>query len=41
MANNQIDILRKLTKEVQDVRKSQKEDAIKRAVQEYDDNLEK
>ncbi|CAF0818713.1 unnamed protein product [Brachionus calyciflorus] len=41
MTLRQVERLRKLTKEVADVRKSQKEDSIKRAVQEYDENLEK
>jgi tetratricopeptide repeat protein 30 len=41
MASKQIDMLRKLMKQVQEDRKSNKDENIKKAVQEYDDNLEK
>ena len=40
MGTKHIESLRKLTKEVQDVRKSNKEELISRAVKEYDQNLE-
>ena len=41
MGSKQIDTLRKLTKEVQEIRKSHKDEFVKKALQEYDENLEK
>ena len=41
MGIKQIDSLRKLTKDVSEIRKNQRDDAIQRALNEYDDSLEK
>jgi tetratricopeptide repeat protein 30 len=41
MGSKQIDTLRKLTKEVQETRKSHKDDIVKKTLQEYDETLER
>ena len=41
MASKQIDTLRKLMKQVQEDRKNNKEENVRKAVQDYDDTLEK
>jgi tetratricopeptide repeat protein 30 len=41
IGTKQIDTLRKLTKEVQEVRKSSKDEFVKKTLQEYDENLER
>ena len=41
MGSKQIDTLRKLTKEVQEIRKSHKDDFVKKTLQEYDETLER
>ena len=41
LANQHTELLRKLTKQVQEARQSQDDEAVKRAVNEYDETLER
>ncbi|KAJ3409648.1 Tetratricopeptide repeat protein 30A [Chytridiales sp. JEL 0842] len=41
LANKHVDLLRKLTKQVQEARQNLDEDAVKRVVNDYDDSVEK
>jgi len=41
MCNQHTEELRKLTRQVQDARQAQDDDAVKKAVNDYDDCLEK
>lgn len=41
LANKHVDILRKLTKQVQEARQNHDEEMVKRVVNEYDDAVER
>ncbi len=41
MSNRQVDVLRKLTKKVQDARHTQDEEVVKGYIEEYDECIEK